>query len=109
MTYGELWYKVKKPVKNGESRYDHLKAYEKQTGKRSEILEKIEEPSWDIQFFWELYSEVCRGRVANNPLSWQDIQAWMNVTKNNLTFIELRLLISLEDIYYKLNFVDAHE
>ena len=102
MSYGELWYKLKKPVKDGESRYDHLKAYEKQTSKRSPLIEQIENPSCHIQLFWELYMELCRGRVSQNLLSWQDIQAWSNITKNNLTFKELRLILDLEDIYYKL-------
>jgi hypothetical protein len=66
-----------------------------------EIPEAIEHV-WD--WFWELHRTRGSGMGGPEPITYLEIQAWNNLTENNIRDIEVEFLKLMDRLY--LNFVN---
>lgn len=95
--------------KDGYSQYHHLSAIEKQGQEVPALIEfrRLDYPD-DLFIVFRHFKDI-RNRSASSatPLSWQEIQAWSNVTHNVVTRLEARILTELDDVWLK-TYQDLH-
>ena len=86
---------------------EHVKQLCKQSGKSPEELGLKQEYEIDIpydglhlwQWFWELHGGRQYGFSSAQPLAWQDIYAWANIMKINLSVGESLVLRDMDTAY----------
>ncbi|NIA10012.1 MAG: hypothetical protein GWP10_09860 [Nitrospiraceae bacterium] len=79
--------RLNKKNEQGISRREELEQVEKQTGKRPAGLGCQEIPDC-VKYLWEWFWEINESRSSNgfglNPISYLEIQAWNNLTMNQV-------------------------
>ena len=75
------------------------------------VDEKVEELGYstecpeELQWLWNAFGEVSRGRTSNgygpNPISWSEFGWWAQLSRVELLPWEIDTLRALDDIYLK--------
>jgi hypothetical protein len=90
------------PQGAGGSLRENLISIWDQTGVKPEELKDVECPD-SIKYVWgyfiELHNSRGTGAMAPNPISYQDILAWVQLTDKELTPFEIDCLTSLDSLW----------
>ena len=102
--FGEWNFKLSKADQNGVTEREHLEQVERQTGKTPEPLIGPDFPQ-ELSYIWSVFLHLSNARSVGfsgpNPLSYQEIKAWMEVTDNNLEPWEVEAIKRLDNVYMK--------
>ncbi|MDD4390196.1 MAG: hypothetical protein PHW03_05270 [Eubacteriales bacterium] len=81
--------------KDGATLRDHLQKVYLQKGKIPKQLEPVEMP-YELFYLWEWFCELSPGRGYSGnvpaPLTYNEIQAWANLTKSEPTAWEVEAI-----------------
>jgi hypothetical protein len=90
------------PDKEGVAEREHLKQVEKQTGKTPLALISPEFPV-ELDYLWSYFLELSstrpQGYSGPLPITYQEIQAWSELTGNKITPLDVEVIKRLDRIY----------
>lgn len=101
LAFARFEFDLQKPDKDGITKREHLEQVVKQTGK-DELLAGPEMP--DSAFYlWETFLELHRGRSygmgGGNPLTYEGILAWCNLSGVRLSWAEVEIVKSIDSVW----------
>ena len=90
--------------KDGISLKEHLEKIEEQTGKTPKELENTHFPTL-VQHIWSAFVNLSDARTAGfsgpNPLTYTEIQAWMDLTNTQLSARDIEAIKKLDTAYLR--------
>jgi hypothetical protein len=103
LNYAESLFALDK-VYEGKTIRQHLESVHEQTGEAPEELELPPFPEV-LRNVWSKFLDVHRGRTYGtmgvNPLSYQDLLAWMTVSGEALSGWEIDVVLRLDRLWMK--------
>lgn len=103
LDFAEFQFDLQKPDKDGITKRDHLTQVAKQTG-RDELLAGPPLPEV-AAYLWETFLELHRGRSygmgGGNPLTYEGILAWCNLSGVRLSWGEVEIVKMLDAAWLK--------
>ena len=104
LAFAEHSFALSKPDKNGVSKREHLETIQAKHGIEMEGL--IGPPFPDIvEYVWSAFNSLHAGRgygfSGPNPLSYENIAAWMSLTGIELSAWELDVVKRLDALWLK--------
>ena len=104
LEFAEHSFELNKTDESGTSELSHLEQVERQTGIRPKRLEGPEFPVL-LSHIWSAFVACSKGRTGGfsgaNPLSYESIKAWMELTGTPLNPREVELVKELDVIYIR--------
>ena len=102
LDYAEHEFSISKPDKNGTSKREHLEQVERQTGKTPEELIGPQFPT-TVSYIWSAFLALSSARTSGfsgpNPLTYTEIQAWLNLTNRHLSSRDVEAIKRLDVVY----------
>lgn len=80
---------------DGSPLREHLLHVQKQTGRTLSELVEPEIPE-GAAALWGIFLELHSGRRGKEPLAWQDLHAWQQVSETRLTPAEANLMLRMD-------------
>lgn len=100
--FAEHTFKLNQSDKNGVSEREHLEQVERQTGQRPQALDGPEFPML-LSHIWSAFITLSNSRTAglsgSNPITYEQIKAWKEVTDTPLKAWEVEAIKRLDVIY----------
>lgn len=104
LEFAEHSFELNKTDESGTSELSHLEQVERQTGIRPKRLEGPEFPVL-LSHIWSAFVACSKGRTGGfsgaNPLSYESIKAWMELTGTPLNPREVELVKEIDVIYIR--------
>ena len=104
MDYAEHQFKLVKPDKDGHTQKAHLEQLQKQMGKKLPELEGPPFPS-EVGFIWEAFLQLndsrTMGTASANPIPYEAIKAFMEITYTVLSPRDIAVIKDLDKLYLK--------
>jgi hypothetical protein len=104
LEFAEHSFELNKADQSGTSELAHLEQVERQTGIRPKRLEGPEFPVL-LSHIWSAFVACSKGRTGGfsgaNPLPYESIKAWMELTGTPLNPREVELVKELDVIYIR--------
>lgn len=100
--FAEHEFSISKPDKNGISEREHLEQVERQTGRRPKALEG---PSFPVllSHIWSAFITLNSARTAGfsgvNPITYEQIKAWKELTDTPLSSWEVEAIKRVDVVY----------
>ena len=103
--WAEHQFKLNKPDKDGITEREHLEQVERQIGRRPEALEP---PTVFPQLMSHVWSAFCRlsnsrtqGFSGPNPITYEQIKAWKELTETPVEPREVEAIKSVDTVYMR--------
>jgi hypothetical protein len=100
--YAEHEFSVSKPDKSGTSEREHLEQVERQTGHRPKALDGPDFPLL-MSHVWSAFIALSNGRSMGfsgpNPLSYQEIKTWKELTETPLSAWEVEAVKRVDVVF----------
>jgi len=100
--YAEHEFSVSKPDKSGTSEREHLEQVERQTGHRPKALDGPDFPLL-MSHVWSAFIALSNGRSMGfsgpNPLSYQEIKTWKELTETPLSAWEVEAVKCVDVVF----------
>lgn len=101
--WSEHYFGLNKPDKEGITEREHLEQVERQTGRKLEALESPTEFPRCIAHVWSAFvalnSDRSEGFNGPNPISYQQIKAWKELTETPVTAWEIAAIKRVDVVY----------
>lgn len=90
---------------------EHLESVQRQSGKTPEELIDVPCPP-SFEPVWRIFHDLDSGRSMHaagpNPLAWESIAAWSQLTGNRLDDLELLALRTIDTAYLMAHAASSH-
>ena len=104
LEYAEHEFSLSKTDQNGVTTREHLEMVERQTGKTPQGLEGTQFPTL-VSHIWSAFVALSRSRSVGfsgpNPISYQDIKAWLELTNQTLSSRDVESIMKLDIIFLR--------
>lgn len=101
--WAEHQFKLNKPTESGATEREHLEQVERQTGRKIEALEPPTEFPVLISHVWSAFCILSNSRSAGfsgpNPITYEQIKAWKELTETPLASWEVEAIKRLDVVY----------
>jgi len=101
--WAEHQFKLNKPTESGATEREHLEQVERQTGRKIEALESPTEFPVVISHVWSAFITLSNSRSAGfsgpNPITYEQIKAWKELTETPLASWEVEAIKRLDVVY----------
>jgi hypothetical protein len=102
LDFAEHEFSISKPDKNGISEREHLEQVERQTGRRPKGLDGPDFPTL-LSHIWSAFVALSSGRTMGfsgpNPITYDQIKAWKELTNTPLSSWEVEAIKRVDVIY----------
>lgn len=102
-SWAEHQFKLNKTDKDGISEREHLEQVERQTGRRLEALESPTPFPVALSHIWSAFISLSNSRSAGfsgpNPITYEQIKAWKELTETPLDAWEVEAVVGLDRVY----------
>lgn len=93
------------PDKNGTTEREHLEQVERQIGRKLEALESPTEFPYVISHVWSAFIALGHGRSQGfsgpNPITYEQIKAWKELTEDPIVAWEIAIIRKLDEVYMR--------
>ena len=100
--FGRFNFKLNKPDQSGVTQRDHLEQVERQTGRRPEALDGPDFPEL-MAHVWSAFISLSKTRTVGysgpNPISYEQIKAWKELTETPISAWEIEAVNRLDAVY----------
>jgi hypothetical protein len=104
LEFAEFNFKLNTPDKNGTTQREHLEQVERQTGRRPIALEGPDFPML-VSHIWSAFILLSSARSAGfsgpNPISYEEIKTWKELTETPLDAREVEAIKRLDTVYMR--------
>ena len=94
---------MNKPTESGATEREHLEQVERQTGRKIEALEPPTNFPILLSHIWSAFISLSNGRNAGfsgpNPIGYEEIKAWKELTETPLNAWEIEVIKRLDVVY----------
>ena len=101
--WSERQFKLNKPDKDGITEREHLEQVERQIGRRPEALEPPTEFPQLMSHVWSAFCVLSNSRTAGfsgpNPITYEQIKAWKELTETPIAPREVEAIKRLDAVY----------
>jgi len=101
--WAEHQFKLNKPDKDGITEREHLEQVERQIGRRLEALEPPTDFPMVLSHVWSAFLTLSNRRSAGfsgpNPITFEQIKAWKELTETLIDAWEIEAIIRLDGVY----------
>ena len=101
--WAEHQFKLNKPDKDGITEREHLEQVERQTGRRLEALEPPTPFPMLLEHVWSAFCRLSNSRTTGfsgpNPITYEQIKAWKELTETPIDPWEIQAVIRLDRVY----------
>jgi hypothetical protein len=101
--WAEHQFKLNKPDKDGITEREHLEQVERQTGRRLEALEPPTEFPQLMSHVWSAFITLSNSRTQGfsgpNPITYEQIKAWKELTETPVSPWEIIAIKRLDAVY----------
>lgn len=101
--WAEHQFKLDKPTESGATKREHLEQVQKQVGHEIEGLKSPKEFPSLVYHVWSAFVALSNSRSAGfsgpNPITYEQIKAWKEVTETPLKSWEVEAIKRLDVIY----------
>lgn len=101
--WAEHQFKLNKPDKDGITEREHLEQVERQTGRRLEALEPPTPFPMLLEHVWSVFIVLSNSRTTGfsgpNPITYEQIKAWKELTETPIDPWEIQAVIRLDRVY----------
>ena len=101
--WAEHQFKLNKPDKDGVTEREHLEQVERQIGRRPEALEPPTHFPPLLEHVWSAFISLSGSRSMGfsgpNPIGYDTIKAFIELTDTPLTAWEVQTIIRLDRVY----------
>ena len=101
--WSEHQFKLNKPDKDGTTEREHLEQVERQTGRRIEALESPTDFPMLISHVWSAFINLSNNRSQGfngpNPITYNEIKAWKELTDTPISSREVVAIKSVDVVY----------
>jgi hypothetical protein len=101
--WAEHRFKLNKLDKDGISEREHLEQVERQTGRRPEALEPPTDFPMLLGHVWSAFLTLSNRRTMGfsgpNPVTFEQIKAWKELTETPIDTWEIQAIIRLDQVY----------
>ena len=101
--WSEHQFKLNKPDKDGITEREHLEQVERQIGRRPEALEPPTEFPQLMSHVWSAFCVLSNSRTAGfsgpNPITYEQIKAWKELTETPIAPREVEAIKRLDAVY----------
>ena len=102
MAHCETEFRLAKPLPDGGSQRLHLEAVYRATGKMPATLAEIPPMPDELAYLWHWFLDLDAARGSNgfgiSPLSYVEIKAWSDLTRNTLAPWEIEAIKRLDAV-----------
>ena len=103
--WAEHQFKLNKPDKDGITEREHLEQVERQIGRRLEALEPPTEFPMLLGHVWSAFCDLSGRRSVGfsgpNPISYEQIKAWKELTDTPIDAWEVAAIMRLDQNYMR--------
>ena len=96
-------FKLNRPDKDGVTEREHLEQVERQIGRRPEALEPPTEFPQLMSHVWSAFCVLSNSRTQGfsgpNPITYEQIKAWKELTETPVAPWEIEAIKSLDTVY----------
>ena len=104
LEFAEFNFKLNLPDQNGTTQREHLEQVERQTGRRPTALESPAFPLL-VSHIWSAFILLSSTRSAGfsgpNPISYEEIRTWKELTETPLDAREVEAIKRLDAVYMR--------
>lgn len=104
MTYAEHEFRMSMPDQEGVTERARLQQIERQTKRRPKELDGPEFPTL-MSNVWSAFFDLALGRTAGfsgpNPITYQDIKAWKDLTDYPLSTQDVEIIMRLDRVWMR--------
>ena len=104
LEFAEHSFKLSKTDQDGVTEREHLQEVERQTGKTPQALIGPQFPTL-VSHIWSAFVSLSKARSVGfsgpNPISYQDIKAWLELTNQTLSSRDVESIIKLDAIFLR--------
>lgn len=101
--WAEHQFKLNKPDKDGVTEREHLEQVERQIGRRLEALEPPTPFPMLLEHVWSAFISLSNSRTTGfsgpNPITYEQIKAWKELTETPIDPWEIQAVIRLDRVY----------
>ena len=101
--WAEHQFKLSKTGKDGVTEREHLEQVERQTGRRLEALEPPTPFPMLLEHVWSAFCSLSNRRTAGfsgpNPITFEQIKAWKELTETPMDPWQIQVVIRLDRVY----------
>lgn len=101
--WAEHNFKLNKPTESGATEREHLEQVERQTGRKVEALEPPTDFPILLSHIWSAFISLSNGRSMGfsgpNPIGYEQIKAWKELTETPLAAWEIEAIKRLDVVY----------
>jgi hypothetical protein len=101
--WAEHQFKLNRPDKDGITEREHLEQVERQTGRRLEALEPPTPFPMLMEHVWSAFINLSNSRTTGfsgpNPITYEQIKAWKELTETPIDPWEIQAVIRLDRVY----------
>ena len=101
--WAEHQFKLNRPDKNGITDREHLEQVERQTGRRPEALEPPTDFPQLVSHVWAAFITLNNSRTQGfsgpNPITYEQIKAWKELTETPVSSWEVTAIKRLDTVY----------
>tara|TARA_R110001599_G_scaffold348271_1_gene575386 strand:+ start:294 stop:626 length:333 start_codon:yes stop_codon:yes gene_type:complete len=101
--WSEHQFGLNKPDKDGITEREHLEQVERQTGRRIEALESPTDFPMLISHVWSAFISLSNDRSQGfsgpNPISYEQIKAWKELTETPISSWEVEAIKRVDAVY----------
>lgn len=101
--WSEHQFKLNRPDKDGTTEREHLEQVERQIGRRPEALEPPTEFPTLMSHVWSAFCVLSSSRTAGfsgpNPITYEQIKAWKELTETPIAPREVEAIKRLDAVY----------
>ena len=94
---------MNKPTESGATEREHLEQVERQTGRRIEALEPPTDFPILLSHIWSAFISLSNGRSMGfsgpNPIGYEQIKAWKELTETPLKAWEIEAIKRIDVVY----------
>lgn len=103
--WAEHQFKLNKPDKDGITEREHLEQVERQIGRRLEALEPPTQFPLLLRHVWSAFCCLSAKRTAGfsgpNPITYEQIKAWKELTETPIEAWEVEAIMQLDQVYMR--------
>ena len=100
--FAEHQFKLNRPDQNGTTEREHLEQVERQTGRRPIALDGPDFPAL-VSHIWSAFIILSNSRTAGfsgpNPITYEQIKAWKELTETIIAPWEIEAIKRLDRVY----------
>ena len=101
--WAEHQFKLNRPDKDGTTEREHLEQVERQIGRRPEALEPPTEFPMPLSHVWSAFITLSNSRTQGfsgpNPITYEQIKAWKELTETPIAPWEIEAIKRLDTVY----------